>query len=197
MLQAQKYILSEGLKVTKNSANPIVEQPKMEGHIFYFSENQQKYIENAASFIVSGIERGGCVLLIENEKIMALLRKRIARTLTKEQLKKVLSVNNYDYYYYSRGAFDTPSIVSYFSKLMQPYVELNLPIFTWAHIEWNDEQEITSKIISFEKSANNVVTSMKLLSICAYNADRLTLSMKESLMEHHDAMMTDDGLVNI
>lgn len=182
--------------MTEKIGNATTEQFKMEGHIVYFSQNRDKYIENAASYIISGINQGGCVLLIENERITVALRERIARSLTKEQLKKVLSINNYDYYYYSQGSFHTPSIVSYFSKLMQPFIEQKLSIFTWAHIEWHDEPEITAKIESFEKDANNVVTSMKLLSVCAYNTDRLTELMKTSLIKHHDAVMTDDELLN-
>ena len=44
-------------------------QRKKTGHIFYYSIDLDKYVENAISYIVFGIKQGDYVLLVENTRI--------------------------------------------------------------------------------------------------------------------------------
>ncbi len=170
------------------------ELPGEEGHIFYSFQEKERYIENAITYITSGVEQGSCVLLIENDRYFSLLRTKLESLLTKEQLKRIHHVNNYDFYY-SRGDFHLTSIISYFSKIIGSYRENNLSIRTWAHVEWGDTEEISCEIKKFEEEANKAVSSMKLLSVCAYDADRLTESLQRSLTCSHNFVMTDEGII--
>ena len=47
------------------------------GHIFYFSQELDKYVENAISYIVFGIEQGDYVLVVENTRIYPMIRKEL------------------------------------------------------------------------------------------------------------------------
>ncbi|QNF29766.1 MULTISPECIES: MEDS domain-containing protein [Metabacillus] len=159
-------------------------------HIFYSFNDLERYLENAISYILSGIEQGDYVFVIENERIFPLLYKKIEPLLTKVQLDKIKHVNNFDFYC-SNGDFHPPTIVAYFSNMLEIYIEKNASIRTWAHVEWGDLQEITCKIEEFEQAANKAVQSMKIISVCAYDEDRLTESLKASLISSHEYTLTD------
>ena len=163
-------------------------------HIFYCFNDLERYIENAVSYICSGIEQGDYVFVIENERIFPLLYKKVEPLLAKVQLDKIKHVNNFDFYC-THGDFHPPTIVSYFSKMLETYIEKGASIRTWAHVEWGDLQEITCKIAGFEQEANKAVQSMKVISVCAYDEDRLTESLKASLINSHGYTLTESEIV--
>ena len=91
------------------------------GHLVYLTQNQELYIKKVVSFILSGIEEGSHIICIENDRIYPSIYQNISKKLTSSQLKKILHVNNFDFYW-STGNFDIPSIVAYFSKILIPFL---------------------------------------------------------------------------
>lgn len=169
-------------------ANPF-QEPTC-NHILYCYEKLDCYIENLVSFILSGVEQGSFIVLIENERIFQLIDKKLYSLLSKEQKKLINYVNNFDFYF-SHGDFHTPTIISTFSNLIEPYRKGGATIGTWAHVEWGNHDEIAGKIKEFEVVANQTVYSMNTTSVCAYDADRLSESLKKDLNSSHPYQLTD------
>ncbi|WP_409300499.1 MEDS domain-containing protein [Peribacillus sp. SCS-155] len=162
-------------------------------HIFYSFDTTEKYIENALLFIEKGIQEGERVIFIENDRLFPLIQKKIPSTIRLNDSDKIHHINNYDFYY-SSGDFHPKSINKYFAAVVSPYVEKNIPIRTWAHVEWGNHQEIARIIEEFETEAQVNVSAKKSISVCAYESDRITPEIKNSLMKSHGYYMTDNNI---
>ncbi|WP_404328705.1 MEDS domain-containing protein [Mesobacillus maritimus] len=163
-------------------------------HILYCYKDSHFYIENAVSFILTGIKQGDYVVVIENDRLFRLIDEKVKTQLRKGQLNQINYVNNFDFYF-SNGDFHTPTIISSFATILDSVYAKRKSIRTWAHVEWGNLQEITCKIIDFEVAANQTVHSMNTTSVCAYDVDRLSEPLKESLMRSHPYQLTDDGVI--
>ncbi|USK41747.1 MEDS domain-containing protein (plasmid) [Cytobacillus firmus] len=162
-------------------------------HIFYSFDTPEKYIENALLFIEKGIKEEERVIIIENARLFPLIQKKISSIIKLNDSDKIHRINNYDFYY-SSGDFHPTSINKYFATIVSPYVENNIPIRTWAHVEWGDHQEIFRKIEEFETEAHINVSEKKSISVCAYESDRITPELKNSLMKSHGYYLTDNDI---
>ncbi|TCN21178.1 DcmR-like sensory protein [Mesobacillus foraminis] len=101
-------------------------KPQNSAHILYCFEDLEQYLSNAAHYIISGIEKGDQIILIDNDKIYSKLREEISITLSTEQLMKVNFVNNFDYYCVN-GQLHPPTTLDYFYKVVHPYYENDIP----------------------------------------------------------------------
>lgn len=153
-------------------------------------QNLESYVKNAVSYILSGLQEGNHVILIENDKIRPLIDEKISGKLPASELKKIKYVNNFDFYW-STGNFHTPTIVAYFSQILEPFLTNSIPVRTWAHVEWGQMQDIADTISKFEEAAHQSVTSMKLLAVCAYDDSRLSPQLKKTLLQSHTHLITD------
>ena len=122
-----------------------------------------------------------------------MIKKKIPSIVKVTDSDKIHHINNYDFYY-SSGDFHPASINKYFAAIVSPYVENNIPIRTWAHVEWGDQQEITRMIKEFETEAHRSVSEKKTISVCAYESDRITPEIKNSLIKSHGYYMTDNDI---
>lgn len=164
------------------------------GHIFYYSNDLDCYIQNAVSYIVSGVEQGEQILMVENDKIYSLIQEKVKKLLNREQLKKVHFINNFDFYW-QHGDFHPPTVLAFFSKILGPHLENNQAIRAWGHVEWRDEKCISENLEDFEREANEIISTVKVWAVCAYDADRVSESLKAGLMRTHEFYMTDDRIV--
>ncbi|KKB33302.1 MEDS domain-containing protein [Bacillus thermotolerans] len=158
--------------------------------MLYCFDHTEQYLDNAISYILSGIEQGEHVIFIESERNILLLSKRLECLLTPDQLGRIHYHNNFEFYW-STGDSHTASIVSYFKDILEPFLSENVPVRTWAHVEWGQETNIEEKIIGFEQVADENVRAMNMLSVRAYHSARLTDSLKESLLLYHSHLITD------
>lgn len=170
---------------------------QLEGvHILYYTKELERYIENAVSFIVSGIEQGDHILYVENERVYPLVFENVKKLLTKEQLAHLHYVNNFTFYW-KNGNFHPPTILAYFTELVEPYFGKDLSFRTWGHIEWSDEEEIAQDIEEYERGIEEMMPVTKAISVCAYDAPRVSESFNKVLLDCHGYMMTDDGITLI
>jgi signal transduction histidine kinase len=93
------------------------------------------------------------------------------------------------------GDFHTQSIIHHFQEIIDPFFNDNIPIRTWAHVEWSAQSDINHKLKEFEDSADCTVNEAGLVSVCAYPADSLTVSLYMNLMRNHEYLMTDKELI--
>lgn len=181
----------------KESAHVTSIKPQPMGvHVFYTTKDLTCYIENAVSYIVSGIEQGDQIFFVENDRIYPMILKKVEKLLTKQQLENIHFLNNFTFYW-QNGNFHPPTILAYFSDIVTPFIEKGVSFRTWGHIEWGDEQEITRDIEEFEKGIEQKMPETKAISVCAYDDVRLTESLRTLLIDCHHFLMTDDTISTI
>ena len=159
------------------------------GHGIYFFRNQDQYITNVVDFVISGLERNEYSIIVENDRIIPLIQKRLTDLLDESRLEKVKFINNYDFYY-AKGDFSINSIFNFLPNLIEGYSE-NLTVRSWAHVEWRDEPEVSKKLMGSEKEADVIVTETNLLSVCAYDSERVSEVLKQSLLTCHNLLIND------
>lgn len=166
-------------------------QRKKTGHIFYYSKDLDKYVENAISYIVFGIKQGDHVLLVENTRIYPMIRKELEHCLTVAELEKVLYIDNFDFYWRNNN-FHPRTIMNHFNEVAGPLLESGNEVRTWGHIEWGVQADIEREIVEYEKELDTIVLEKDAVSVCAYDASKVSDSLKTKLMAVHGLYMTDE-----
>jgi PAS domain S-box-containing protein len=164
------------------------------GHILYIYDAMESYIENAVSYILSGIEHGNHLLLIDNKIMYERIYTCLQGLITEEKLKYIHYVNNYEYYH-SNGDFHFESIINHLNEVFKPLDDKNISVRTWAHVEWEEQNQNLSKISRFENKADQFVNSSELISVCAYDGNRIPATFQIKLLRNHEFFMTDKELV--
>ncbi|MCM3789975.1 MEDS domain-containing protein [Domibacillus indicus] len=167
-----------------------------QGHIFYTFQDLDKYIDNVVEYTVSGIKQGSHILLIENTKLLPAIQQKLKAVLNKEQLSNVHFKNNFDFYF-SKGTFNPVIVFNHCVQFLESYIDNNISIRTWGHIEWGSMQDAQREIVQYENNRNELITLKNLTSVCAYNADRMPEEFKKALLLCHGFFMTDDELVKL
>lgn len=162
-------------------------------HIYYSFKNEEKYVDNLIVYITAALRIGNHVMIIENDRIMPGLQKRIRAEFNAEQQEMIHTINNYDFYCY-RGNFNKETILSYLENMLAPFLEKNIPVQTWAHVEWRDQEEIYQNLGDYEKEADALLKATNLITICGYDANRVTGALNATLMDAHDYYMTDETI---
>src|SRR5690554_1470296 len=104
-------------------------------HVLYAFSGQENYLNQILNFIEAGIVADEHLLIIENERVAAVIQKELDVKYSKEQLESVHFVNSL-YFYWSSGSYHPPAIYEYFIKTVQPFLEKNQAFRSWAHVEW-------------------------------------------------------------
>lgn len=165
-------------------------------HICYYVHELERYIDNAVAYIIAGIEQGDQVLFVENERLYPKILKRVEELVPKDQLRNIHYVNNFTFYW-RNGNFHPPTILAYFSEWITPFMKDELSFRTWGHIEWRDEVEIIKDIQEYECAINMLIPQTKAISVCAYDASRVSAPLKKVLLDCHGFLMTDDNIAPI
>jgi hypothetical protein len=163
------------------------------GHIFYSFQEVEKYVENAVIYIVSGIEQDDHILFIENDKLRPAIQEKLKTLLSTEELAKVHYINNFDFYF-SKGTFHPATVFNHFMKSLQPYIENTVSVRLWGHVEWGDQKDIVREIEKYENDVDEMISLNEITAVCAYDAYRVTESLKNSLIKCHGFFMTDDEM---
>lgn len=165
-------------------------------HIFYCIDKTERYVDNAVSFIIAGIEQGDQILLVESERLYPKILKRVEELVSKEQLTNIHYVNNFTFYW-RNGNFHPRTILAYFADLITPFLERKLSFRTWGHVEWRDELEIIKDIEEYERGIEQLLPQTKAVSVCAYDSARISIELKAVLMDCHGFLMTDENISTI
>lgn len=162
-------------------------------HILYTFTDVEKYVENAVTYIVGGIEQGDHILILENDKFSPLINSELQRYLKQEDFEKVHAVNNFDFYSL-QGNFNPNAKIKYLYKYLKPYIDEGISIRTWTHVEWGDQNEVISNLKEYKEQIATKPCELGLTSIFAYNTERITPLIEKHLMSCHDVLMSDDTI---
>ena len=177
----------------ENKINQLFEDQKSV-HVLYSYNEMESYIKQVVNYIREGIFAGDYVILIENDRIYPLIEKELDILLSKDQMKLVHRINNFDFYY-SSGSYHPPAIQDYFNKTVQPYVENKISFRSWAHVEWTTMKDPLHLIEDFEKVVDEAVNQLSFPLICAYKGERMPEYLKTILMETHPYVLVEDDLI--
>lgn len=164
------------------------------GHILYFYDDLQHYLNNALSYIVTGLEHDHHILFIDSEEKNRLIEEKLKQILSNEQRCKV---HFYDrcVFYGVHGDFNSQTIVNQLGEMLQPFLNKHISIRTWAHVDWKEQEGIADLLEKYEVIADSNVYGMGLLSVCAYDAKSVPASLLMKLMRSHEYLMTDNELI--
>ncbi|MCZ0874295.1 MEDS domain-containing protein [Peribacillus sp. AS_2] len=176
----------------KSKMNQLFEDQK-NVHVLYSYNEMENYIKQVLSYIQDGIMAGDYVILVENDRIYPIIHKELSTRLTKDQMKLLHFVNNFDFYC-SSGSYHPPAIEEYFNKTVQPYVENKISFRSWAHVEWATLEEPLHIIEEFERTVDKAVNLLSFPLICAYKGDRMPEYLKTILLETHPYVLEDDDI---
>jgi hypothetical protein len=180
------------IDILKSKMNQLFEDQK-NVHVLYSYNEMENYIKQVLSYIQDGIMAGDYVILVENDRIYPLIHKELSTRLTKEQMKLLHFVNNFDFYC-SSGSYHPPAIEEYFNKTVQPYVENKISFRSWAHVEWATLEEPLHIIEEFERTVDKAVNLLSFPLICAYKGERMPEYLKTILLETHPYVLEDDDI---
>lgn len=175
---------------------PMIDELKKDngGHICYMYDNPTKYIETVVAFIVLGITHGEQVFLIENDRNMLHINKKLDKQLSSEQRNNLHFMNSFDFYW-ANGDFHPHTISHYFSRKIASFITNGVPIRTWGHVEWGDPEGIGNKLEEFEKIADQLVNKQGIISVCAYDANLTPATWKLLLINSHGVTLTDGEII--
>ncbi|KKB44284.1 MEDS domain-containing protein [Bacillus thermotolerans] len=165
------------------------------GHILYYFRDIERYADNVVAFILSNVKLEHHILIIENDKITPLIRNKLKPLIIEEQWNYVHFINNFDFYF-TYGDFHEAAIPSYFMKIAQPYLDNGTSLRAWSHVEWGHLDTTACLIERVEKMADEQTSALGLTLVCAYEVDRLPDTMKDTLVKHHQFIMTDEKIIS-
>ncbi|MDG4846955.1 MEDS domain-containing protein [Peribacillus frigoritolerans] len=180
------------IDILKSKMNQLFEDQK-NVHVLYSYNEMENYIKQVLSYIQDGIMAGDYVILVENDRIYPIIHKELSTRLTKDQMKLLHFVNNFDFYC-SSGSYHPPAIEEYFNKTVQPYVENKISFRSWAHVEWATLEEPLHFIEEFERTVDKAVNLLSFPLICAYKGERMPEYLKTILLETHPYVLEDDDI---
>nr|WP_241840569.1 MEDS domain-containing protein [Fictibacillus sp. S7] len=102
-------------------------------------------------------------------------------------------INNFDFYFWN-GNFYPETILSKFSDIVTPLIEKDNSVRTWGHVEWGSQEELEETLEKFEIEVDQMLKNVKVITVCAYNAERVSDDLKDKLMRYHDYFMTDEDV---
>lgn len=163
-------------------------------HVLYAYKDRNKYLENAIAYILEGIETGDSVVLIENERNLNVLLKRLENQLTSSQLERIQVISNFDFYQ-SSGSYHPPAIYEQLTKTITPYLEKGLSFRSWTNVEWGTLENPSSIIEGFETETDRAIHEHNLTIVCAYDSEKMPDHLEEALKKSHGHIMTDDDIM--
>lgn len=162
-------------------------------HILYLTEQTDLYIENAVSYVLDGVRNGDRVLFVENPRIYPQVQKKLQQLLAPGELDLIHYVNNFDFYW-RKGNFHPEAILEYFESVVGSFTADGRQCRTWGHIEWGSQEDIDQKIVEYETEIDRSVPQRKVVSVCSYDAHRVSDSLRERLMHCHGYLMKDQSI---
>lgn len=177
----------------KNKMNQLF-QDERKVHVLYAFNGLDNYLNQLLDYIDDGISVGDRVLVIENERVVPMVKKLMVEKYTKEQMELVHFVNSL-HFYWSSGSYHPPAIHAYFIKTVQPYIDNGQAFRSWAHVEWESVKEPLYLIEDFEKIVDNAVAEYSFPLICAYEKKRMPDHLQKILMETHPYILLEDDFI--
>lgn len=158
-------------------------------HILYFYKAMEAYVENACSYIEEGIQLGQYVIIIDSNERFQLILDQLGVV----DETKLHFVSNGEFYETYQD-FHFERILTNFKKLIDPYVDGNLTVRIWGHIDWLEQDNILQKLHTYECHCDITIEEMGYTTVCCYNGNDVPAIYLLEMMKTHEVMMTDETI---
>ncbi|MBU9711735.1 MEDS domain-containing protein [Evansella tamaricis] len=181
----------------KNKTIPLTTKLNVKegSHILYFYEDEELYIENAISFILSAKTLNQKVVFIESEEHYHTVLTRLEKKLDMETIQDMLYYKNNFEFYQEYGNFNFSLVLKRFKDLIQPFYNQNISIRVWGHVDWCEQPNIKHKLNCYESEADLTVSEMGYMTLCTYDGKTVPSYILVEMMKSHQYFMTDHDLV--
>lgn len=164
-------------------------------HILYFYQSEDTYIQNAVSYILSAIEFNQKVVFIDTEKNFQRVVSELNIYISEKAIDNLLEyINNYDFYEMYQD-FHFERVLDNFNHAIKYYVDNNINIRVWGHVDWKRQNDIDAKLHCYETEADLAINEIGYMTVCAYNSRKVQAYIQTELMKSHEFFMIDDQLV--
>lgn len=165
-------------------------------HILYVSAEFEKYIENALSFLIGGIELKQGILFVDSEKVCSILVERLNNQgFAKSQLDSILFMNHNDFYNPSKP-LDPDRMFRVFADTLSPLLKSGKPIRHWGNVVWLAGQEnLLENLTKYEKAAQQYIKKVNSFGVCAFDGMKLPASVQMEIMKFNQYIMSDNEFV--
>ncbi|WP_134682728.1 MEDS domain-containing protein [Brevibacillus migulae] len=159
-------------------------------HILYFYHSIEGYIENAISYITSGLELGHHINFIDSRERWQLVTDRLGSV----DHSRIHYIDNYEFYEMYQD-FHFNRILLNFHKVIDPFLQQELTVRIWGHVDWMEQEDIMSKLHKYECSCDITISDVGYTTVCAYNSNSVPATILIEMSKCHEYVMTDDQLV--
>ncbi|OAH54753.1 hypothetical protein AWH48_09225 [Domibacillus aminovorans] len=190
MVENAKKILHPQVALTKNI------EMNRGAHILYTYSNYEKYIQNAVSFLSTGLNLKHGMVLIESRVVYeTILVHLAAKGFSQTQLDTIIFTDN-DEFYRTHRTFDMSTILLALGDLLKLYTDQDLPIRIWSKVRWKENICcVLEELSAYEIEADKVLEQIRAFTICVYNGQELPTSAYMEMMKSHSYVMTDTELI--
>lgn len=160
------------------------------GHIVYIYNDIEAYIDNAIAFIRTGLEQQHQIVFIEQSTMLERMQYNLFDRLTEAQLEQIHLVDA-ELLYGSQQAFDGTKVLRHFNDVVQPLVDKRVPLRSWGHVLWSNQEGIEEVLERFEEEVDEALNPLGIVTVCAYHGKQISAALMASLMHRHEYLMTD------
>lgn len=166
-------------------------------HIIYLYKNKEPYLNNALSFISTGLDMQHAVVFIDtNDNIQVILKRLKDKGYKQEELENLVFLDAKEYYT-THKIFNATTVYNTFLNAVEPFLKKGLPVRIWGNVLWTGQHDMLEALALYEHRADSVITDPECFTICAYNANKLPANFLLELMKCHPYMMTDTDLFTL
>jgi two-component system, sporulation sensor kinase A len=159
-------------------------------HILYIFNEDEKYIGNAVSFILEGIEKNEVILFVDTEELVGKVKEELkAKGLHPTHLQNLIFADSKQTYLNGKQ-FDLEKSGELI-KLLHPYLDEGYRIRTWGQVPIPDHESTLERLRIFECNSNEFICKSSLISVCAYNGLSTPAYVQNELLKTHTHFMTD------
>ena len=164
-------------------------------HILYFYETMEAYLDNAISFMLTGFQQGQHIIYVDSRERYEIVKQRLRAQVSERELDLIRYVDYKEFYSLGK-TFHFEHVYKNFMEATRPFIEKQIPIRAWGHVEWTDQNDILNQLQSYECLCEKAVNELGVLTVCAYSGDRVSVNLSSRLMRSHEYVMTDKELMH-
>lgn len=165
-------------------------------HILYTSTDPEKYLENATSFISSGLSLGQAIVFIDEPQVLNTIKDQLIHKGFEQDKIESIIFSDRNEFYTKNDILEIDYVLSSFAALLEPLIQKGVPIRTWGKVKWCANQECFMDLIKqHEMNADDFVNKMNTFTVCAYDGEELPASLQLEMMKHHQYIMSDNEFV--
>lgn len=163
-------------------------------HILYFYDELEEYLNNAVSFIRTGLELGQHIIIVENRSRMEVILYRLKPFISEEQFERLNLIDSYQFYE-AHESFNYNLVFQNLVVVVQPYLDGAIPVRAWAHVALNDEGFVLENLSTYECRCDLAINQLGILTVCSYSAQTLSATVLIKMMKYHEYVMMDQEIV--